>query len=79
MRACRSLPVLVLIPLWLAACATEPLKPPGIFDLPNEPDRPSPNNDARTPPGALLPPAAGSINNSIGAPTPGRLGAGIGN
>ena len=79
MRAYRSLPVLILGPLWLAACATEPPPPPGIFDLANEPDRPSSGDDAHTPPGALLPPAAGSINNSIGAPTPGRQGGGIGN
>ncbi len=83
MRSCRwSLLPVVVLPIWLAACASEPPKPPGVFDLSNGLDRPSlPGGDssARPQPGALSPPAPGSVGGSVGAPTPGHLGAGFGN
>ena len=78
MRACRSLLAVLVIPVWLAACASAPEKPPGIFDLSNGLDQPS-SATSRQQPGALAPSPRGSIGNSIGAPTPGRLGDGIGN
>ena len=78
MSACRSLLAILAVPLWLAACASAPEKPPGIFDLSNGLDQPSPAAD-RQRPAALAPSPPGSIGGSIGAPTPGRLGGGIGN
>ena len=78
MRACRSLLAVLLVPVWLGACASAPAKPPGIFDLSNGLDQPSPAAD-RQRPGALAPSPPGSIGDSVGAPTPGRLGGTIGN
>ena len=83
MRSCRwSLFPVVLLPIWLAACASEPQKPPGMFDLSNGLDRPPLSTggpSGRPQLGALNPPAPGSIGGSVGAPTPGHLGAGFGN
>ena len=82
MHACRSLLAAVAVPVWLAACASTPSKPQGIFDLSNGLDRSSSaGNDTptRPQPDALSPPAPGSIGNSIGAPTSGHVEGGFGN
>ncbi len=78
MPACRSLLAVLAVPVWLAACASAPEKPPGIFDLSNGLDQQSSTAD-RQRPAALAPSPPGSIGGSIGAPTPGRLSGGIGN